>query len=436
MLPQEIIAAKRDGQSLSPAEIKSFIAGFSDNSVGDAQIAAFAMAVIFRGLDNAETVALTEAMRDSGEVMGWRDLDRPVIDKHSTGGIGDNVSLMLAPILAACGACVPMISGRGLGHTGGTLDKLESIPGYTIVPDGETFRRTVRDVGCAIVGPTATLAPADGRFYRVRDVTATVASVPLIVASILSKKLAEGLSALTLDVKTGSGAFMESEADARSLAENLVAVANGAGLKTSALITRMDQALASSAGNAVEVKNAVDFLTGTRREARVETVTLALAAEMLTLSGLAENAQAAHDIARRALDSGAAAERFGEMVAALGGPADFVDRLDANLPQAPLVRPVTANTPGFVTAVDAKALGLAVVELGGGRRLPDDAIDHSVGLTGLAEIGQVVAKGEPLAMVHARDDAGLQRAAARVRAAYGLGETAVDASEPVLARIG
>ena len=435
MLPQEIIAKKRDGKSLSPDEIKTLVAGFSDASISDAQIAAFAMAVIFRGLGRAETVALTEAMRDSGEVMAWSGLDRPVVDKHSTGGVGDNVSLMLAPILAACGAAVPMISGRGLGHTGGTLDKLESIPGYSVVPDGATFRRTVAEVGCAIVGQTARLAPADGRFYRVRDVTATVESVPLIVASILSKKLAEGLGALVLDVKTGSGAFMAAENDARDLAENLVAVANGAGLSTTALITRMDQALASSAGNAVEVANAVDFLSGAHRDRRLETVTLALAAELLTLSGLAPSAEAGLAIARRALDSGAAAERFGRMVAGLGGPADFVERMGAYLPKAPLLRPVTADDTGIVTAVDARALGLAVVELGGGRRLPEDAIDHAVGLTQLAEVGRPLQAREPLAIIHARDEVGFARAADRVRAAYRLGDAAPSDTAPVLSRI-
>ncbi|MAU97211.1 MAG: thymidine phosphorylase [Fulvimarina sp.] len=435
MLPQEIIARKRDGKSLSADEIGSFVAGFADGSISDAQIAAFAMAVIFRGLTRAETVALTEAMRDSGAVMAWPGLDRPVVDKHSTGGIGDNVSLMLAPILAASGAAVPMISGRGLGHTGGTLDKLEAIPGYRIVPDGETFRRTVTEIGCAIVGQTAELAPADGRFYRVRDVTATVESVPLIVASILSKKLAEGLDTLVLDVKTGSGAFMTEEHAARDLAETLVAVANGAGLKTAALITPMDQALASAAGNAVEVRNAVDFLTGARRDARLEAVTLALAGEALSLSGLAETAASGEAMARRALQSGAAAERFGRMVTALGGPADFVERMDTHLPQAPILRPVTAGTAGGVTAVDAKALGLAVVELGGGRRLPEDAIDHAVGLTGLAEIGQELAPGEPLAMIHARDVAGFERAAERVRAAYRLGVAAPAETSSVLSRI-
>lgn len=435
MLPQEIIAMKRDGKSLSKDEIGSFVAGFADGSISDAQIAAFAMAVIFRGLTRAETVALTEAMRDSGAVMAWPFLDRPVVDKHSTGGIGDNVSLMLAPILAASGAAVPMISGRGLGHTGGTLDKLEAIPGYRIVPDGETFRRTVTEIGCAIVGQTAELAPADGRFYRVRDVTATVESVPLIVASILSKKLAEGLSALVLDVKTGSGAFMAKESDARDLAETLVAVADGAGLQTTALVTRMDQALASSAGNAVEVANAVRFLTGAHRDGRLEQVTLALAGEALALSGLAVDGDAGEAMARRSLDSGAAAERFAKMVSALGGPADFVERMEGHLPKAPIERPVTAETTGFVATVDAKALGLAVVELGGGRRLPEDAIDHAVGLTRLAEVGQELAPGEPLAMIHTRDEGGFARAAERVRAAYRLGDKPPQGPAPVIGRI-
>ncbi|MBO0662000.1 thymidine phosphorylase [Jiella sp. MQZ9-1] len=435
MLPQEVIARKRDGLTLSAGEIRDFVTGFADGTVGDAQIAAFAMAVIFRGLAREETVALTEAMRDSGAVMAWPGLDKPVVDKHSTGGIGDNVSLMLAPILAACGAAVPMISGRGLGHTGGTLDKLEAIPGYRVVPDNATSRRTVSEVGCAIVGPTAELAPADGRFYRVRDVTATVESVPLIVASILSKKLAEGLSALVLDVKTGSGAFMVEEAAARDLAEQLTSVANGAGLKTRALLTRMDQALAPCAGNAVEVKNAIDFLTGAHRDKRLEAVTLALAAELLTLCGLAGDIDAGRAMANRALDGGAAAERFGRMVAALGGPTDLIERVGDHLPRAPLLRPVAAAGGGVVQTVDARALGLAVVELGGGRRLPEDRIDPAVGLSALAAIGQRLAPDEPLALVHARDEAGFERAAARVRAAYRLAEAVPPALPPVLEHI-
>ncbi|EAS49545.1 thymidine phosphorylase [Aurantimonas manganoxydans SI85-9A1] len=434
ILPQEFIRAKRDGETLDPDAIKAFIAGFDDGSVTEGQVAAFAMAVFFRGMARDETVALTEAMRDSGETLDWSDLDRPVVDKHSTGGIGDNVSLMLAPIVAACGAAVPMISGRGLGHTGGTLDKMESIPGYSVTPDNATFRRTVREVGCAIIGQTGQLAPADKRFYGVRDVTATVESIPLITASILSKKLAGGLEGLVLDVKCGSGAFMASEADARALATSLVEVANGAGLKTTALITRMDQALASAAGNAVEVRNAVRFLTGEHRDAALEEVTLALAAEMLVLAGLAPDLTAAEAKARTALDDGRAAEIFGRMVAALGGPADFVERMDAYLPKAPVIRPIAATRQGTVTAVDARQLGLCIVGLGGGRTRPQDAVDHSVGLTELAAIGTVLGEGDPIAMVHARDGAAAEAA---VRAAYSFGDAEPDGSRPaVIDRIG
>ncbi|MAP17693.1 MAG: thymidine phosphorylase [Aurantimonas sp.] len=435
VLPQEFIRAKRDGETLAPADIKAFIAGFDDGSVTEGQVAAFAMAVFFRGMARDETVALTEAMRDSGDVLDWSGLDRPIVDKHSTGGIGDNVSLMLAPIVAACGAAVPMISGRGLGHTGGTLDKMESIPGYSVTPDNATFRRTVRDVGCAIIGQTGQLAPADKRFYGVRDVTATVESIPLITASILSKKLAGGLEGLVLDVKCGSGAFMASEADARALATSLVEVANGAGLKTTALITRMDQALASAAGNAVEVRNAVRFLTGEHRDAALEEVTLALASEMLVLAGLAPNLVAGEAKARTALDDGRAAEIFGRMVAALGGPVDFVARMDAYLPKAQVVVDVLTEEDGFIATIDARRLGLAVVELGGGRTRPQDTVDHAVGLSDLAPIGRKVRRGEALGCVYARDEAAAERATMALRQAYAIRQKAVECSSSVLQRV-
>ncbi|MCB8840710.1 thymidine phosphorylase [Aurantimonas sp. VKM B-3413] len=437
ILPQELIRQKRDGGALDPEAIKAFIAGFEDERVTEGQVAAFAMAVFFRGMTSAETVALTEAMRDSGDTLDWSGLDRPVVDKHSTGGVGDNVSLMLAPIVAVCGAAVPMISGRGLGHTGGTLDKMEAIPGYSVTPDNETFRRTVRDVGCAIIGQTGRLAPADKRFYAVRDVTATVESIPLITASILSKKLAAGLQGLVLDVKSGSGAFMAKEEDARALAEGLVAVANGAGLATTALLTRMDEALASAAGNAVEVENAVRFLTGDHHDGALEAVTLALAAEMLVLARLAETPDAGRAMAAKALADGQAAEVFGRMVKALGGPGDFVERMGAYLPKAPVVREVTAESAGHVAAVDARALGLAVVELGGGRTRPQDEIDHAVGLTGLARIGSQLEAGDRLGTIHARSEDAFARAAAMLRAAYRLSDEAVAAPGPaVIARVG
>jgi thymidine phosphorylase len=320
MLAQELIRRKRDGKDLAPADIADFIAGLTAGSVSEGQAAAFAMAVFLRGMSRAEAVALTAAMRDSGTVLDWRDLGRPVVDKHSTGGVGDNVSLMLAPMLAALGCAVPMISGRGLGHTGGTLDKLDSIPGYVSQPDLDLFRKVVRAAGCAVIGQTADLAPADKRLYAIRDVTGTVESVPLITASILSKKLAAGLEQLVLDVKTGTGAFMATPEEARELTESLVSVANGAGLKTSALITDMNEPLASAAGNAVEIANALDYLIGVRRDPRLHEVTLALGAELLQLAGLAPDDAEGRAMLEGALATGKAAEHFQTMVAGLGGP--------------------------------------------------------------------------------------------------------------------
>ncbi|WP_182086085.1 thymidine phosphorylase [Aureimonas sp. ME7] len=432
-LPTEIIRTKRDGGALAPADIADFVSGVADERIGDAQIAAFAMAVFLQGMTPVETVALTLAMRDSGDVLHWADLPGPVLDKHSTGGVGDNVSLMLAPILSACGAFVPMISGRGLGHTGGTLDKLEAIPGYDVTPDAEPFRRTVREAGCAIVGPTARLAPADGRIYAVRDTTATVESVPLIVASILSKKLAAGLGTLVLDVKTGSGAFMANEGEARALARALVDVANGAGLRCTALVTNMDEPLAGDAGNALEIGNAVRFLTEERRDARLETVTLALAAEALASSGLVADTAEGEKRAREALSSGRAAERFARMVASLGGPADLLERPDAHLAQAPIVRPVPAGEDGFVSRIDTRALGMVVVELGGGRAKPGDPIDPAVGLARIAPLGTRLSRGDPLGFVHARTPAEADRAIAGVARAIALGQ-ALDPRPAVLDR--
>ncbi|WP_062207272.1 thymidine phosphorylase [Aureimonas sp. AU12] len=423
-LPQEIIRDKRDGRTIGGADIADLVAGITSGAVVDAQIAAFAMAVFLRGMDGSETVALTVAMRDSGDVLDWRWLDRPVIDKHSTGGVGDNVSLMLAPILAACGAAVPMISGRGLGHTGGTLDKLEAIPGYTVVPDPVVFRRVVDEIGCAIVGQSARLAPADGRIYAVRDTTATVESIPLIVASILSKKLAAGVQGLVLDVKTGSGAFMADIDDARALARALVEVAGGSGLRAAALVTGMDEPLASDAGNAVEIRNAVRFLTGERRDPRLLAVTLSLAAEMLVLAGLAVSAAEGERMALAALIEGHAAERFARMVAALGGPNDFVEWMDRHLARAPVVRPVPADRDGCVASIATRVVGLAVVTLGGGRTRPGDPVDPAVGITGILPLGTDVTTGEPLAFVHARDEAAAERAVAALRGAITVGDVA------------
>lgn len=435
MLAQEIIALKRDGGHLSGEEIRFMVEGLTSEAISEGQVAAFAMAVFFRGLGLEERVALTLAMRDSGTVLEW-DLPGPVVDKHSTGGVGDNVSLMLAPALAACGAYVPMISGRGLGHTGGTLDKFDAIPGYVTQPDAATFRRVVGEVGCAIIGQTADIAPADRRFYGIRDVTATVESLDLITASILSKKLAAGLGGLVLDVKAGSGAFMATTEAARALAEALVEVANGAGCPTRALITDMNEPLASAAGNALEMANAARFLTGEAVDGRLWDVTVALGAEALALSGLAGSVAEGADRMAMAFESGAAAETFGRMVAALGGPADFLEGFERYLPRAPVMRDVMAGQSGFVTAIDTRALGIAVVELGGGRRRASDRIDPSVGLEGLAGLGMSVDAGTPIARVHAADEDGLKAAEARIRAAYNVTDRPVVETPLVVERLG
>jgi thymidine phosphorylase len=423
-LPQEVILKKRNGQPLASAEIAEFIAGFASGSVSHAQAAAFAMAVYFRDMTMPERVALTVAMRDSGNVLDWSDLDGPVADKHSTGGVGDNVSLMLAPILAAIGIYVPMISGRGLGHTGGTLDKFDAIPGYTTSPDNALFRRVVKSTGCAIIGQTADLAPADKTLYAIRDVTGTVESIALITASILSKKLAAGLGALLLDVKTGSGAFMPTLEKSRDLAQSLVEVANGAGLKTGALITDMNEPLASAAGNGLEVRNAVDFLTGRHQDVRLREVTLAHCAMLAQMTGIAPGLGAGRRLVEDALNSGRATERFGMMVAGLGGPADFVENMDNYLASAPIVRDVFVDGEGFIAEIDTRGVGMAVVALGGGRATPTDTIDHRVGLDRLVGLGAIVDRSMPIARIHARDEASAADAEARLKSAYRLGDHA------------
>ena len=422
MLPQEIVRKKRDGQTLTPEEIAFFVKGLADETITEGQVAAFAMAVFFKGLTVEERVGLTLGMRDSGDVLDWSDVDAPVLDKHSTGGVGDNVSLMLAPALAACGAAVPMISGRGLGHTGGTLDKFDSIPGYQTQPDNALFKKVVKEVGCAIIGQTGNLAPADKRFYGIRDVTATVESIDLITASILSKKLAAGLEGLVLDVKWGTGAFMAKLEDARALAQSLVLVANGAGLKTTAILTDMNEPLASAAGNAIEVQNAVDFLKGTAIDNRLWDVTVAQGGELLATGGLADDAADGEAKMREAFESGKAAEIFAKMVTALGGPADFMEKSELYLAKAPIEAPVYADRDGIVTGVDARQVGLAVVALGGGRTFAAQKIDPAVGLTNLAGLGNSIDSDAPLAIVHAQTQDQVEEASRMVRAAYQIGD--------------
>ncbi|MEZ8968674.1 thymidine phosphorylase [Vibrio breoganii] len=423
-LPQEIIRKKRDGEILTADEINFFIQGVAKNTVSEGQIAAFAMTIFFNEMTMPERIALTCAMRDSGMVIDWSHMnfDGPIVDKHSTGGVGDVTSLMLGPMVAACGGFVPMISGRGLGHTGGTLDKLESIPGYNITPNNDVFGKVTKEAGVAIIGQTGDLAPADKRVYATRDITATVDNISLITASILSKKLAAGLDSLVMDVKVGSGAFMPTYEASEELARSIVAVANGAGTKTTAILTDMNQVLASSAGNAVEVREAVRFLTGEYRNPRLLEVTMASCCEMLVLGKLAESTEQAEEMLMTVLDNGKAAECFNKMVAGLGGPSDFVSNYNKYLPVAEIIKPVFADASGVITSMDTRAIGMAVVGMGGGRRVATDSIDYAVGFDQFARLGDAVDANQPLAVIHARNEQQWQEAANSLKAAIHIGD--------------
>jgi thymidine phosphorylase len=436
-LAQEVIRRKRDGLALSPGEIGFMVSGLTDGSLSEGQVAAFAMAVFFRGMTMDERVVLTRCMLESGQTLSWEDrAGSPVLDKHSTGGVGDKVSLILAPIVAACGGRVPMISGRGLAHTGGTRDKMESIPGYNTAPDIPLLRRCIAEAGCAIIGQTGDLAPADRRFFAIRDVTATVESVPLITASILSKKLAAGLHGLVLNVTTGNGAFASGISLARDIAGSIVTVARGAGLPTTALITDMNQVLGRSAGNALEVEEAVAFLRSRQgRDLRLEEVVLALAGEMLAIGDLTESPEAGREMARAALDDGRPAEIFQRMVSSLGGPADFTARAKRYLPAAPIRIACLPERSGVVTAMDTRAVGLVVLSLGGGRRRAEDTIDHSVGLTDVCAPGEEVGAERPLAVVHAATPDDADAACRSLRAAIAVGDQAPERLPVVVERI-
>ena len=404
MLFADVIRTKRDGGELSDAQIDYLVDGLADESIPGEQVAAFAMAVFLNSMTFDETAKLTLSMASSGTVLDWSNegLNGPVVDKHSTGGVGDKVSFLLAPIAAACGCYVPMISGRGLGHTGGTTDKAESIPGYNTAPDFATFKKVVKVAGCAIIGQTADLAPADRRLYAIRDVTGTVASVPLITASILSKKIAAGLGSLVMDVKVGSGAFMESAERARELAESIIATAARAKLKTHALITDMNQVLGTTVGNALEIGEAVRYLRNESRNPRLDAVVLGLCAEMLLVARVETDREAATRRCDEAVTSGRAAEVFAAMCASLGGPDDFIDNSDKYLVQAPVVRAVRAK--GYLTRIDTRAVGNAIIELGGSRRKVGEALDLSVGFSDVAPIGTLLDAETPLAVVHAASD--------------------------------
>ena len=442
-LPQEIIRKKRDGEILTAEEINFFIQGVADDSISEGQIAAFAMTIFFNEMNMDERIALTCAMRDSGMVIDWSymNFSGPIVDKHSTGGVGDVTSLMLGAMVAACGGFVAMISGRGLGHTGGTLDKLESIPGYNIVPSNEIFGDVTKEAGVAIIGQTGDLAPADKRVYATRDITATVDNISLITASILSKKLAAGLDSLVMDVKVGSGAFMPTYQASEELAKSIVAVANGAGTKTTAILTDMNQVLASSAGNALEVKEAVQFLTGETnsrgeiRNPRLLEVTMALCAEMLVLGHLAENTEQARSKLQEVLNNGSAATCFGKMVAGLGGPKDFIQNYDAYLPKAEVIKPVYAKHTGTVTAMDTRAIGMAVVSMGGGRKVASDCIDYAVGFDQFIRLGEQVDDNTPLAVIHARSEQQWQQAANELQQAITVSNEAYQPTPEIYRQI-
>ncbi len=431
-IPQDIIRSKRNKQILTQTQINNFVAGLVSGQFTDAQVGAMAMAIFQNGMENQEKVAFTLAMMNSGTVLNWQGfIDGPIVDKHSTGGVGDKVSLMLAPIVAACGAFVPMISGRGLGHTGGTSDKLESIPGFNIHPSLDHFKKTVKKIGTAIISQTDDLAPADKRLYSIRDVTSTVESIPLITASILSKKLATGLDSLVMDVKIGNGAMMASLTDAKALAQSIVDVANGAGVTTSALITDMNQVLGKTAGNAIEIVETVDYLTGTCREPRLHQVTMALAAQMLVSSKVAKDQQQGREMAQVALDTGKAAEIFEQMIAALGGSANFLSDYEQQLTVANVVKDVCATRSGFITQMQTRDIGMAVVSLGGGRLDHQQPVDHSVGFSDILPKGTQVATGDVIAKVHAKNENNALRAVEQYLAAVEISEEIV-ATEPVI----
>ena len=404
MLPQEIIRIKRNGHTLNDSQINSFVNGLVDGSFSDSQVGAMAMAIFQKGMSVDEKVTLTKAMMNSGDVLSWEGYDAPIVDKHSTGGVGDKVSFMLAAIVSACGAFVPMIAGRGLGHTGGTADKLESITGFNVEPTISEFKRVVKDVGVAIISQTDNLAPADKRLYGIRDVTATVESIPLITASILSKKIAAGLDTLVMDVKVGNGAMMSSLEDAKALADSISSVANGAGVKTQAIITDMNQVLGTSAGNAIEMYETAKYLTGKQREPRLHKVVKTLASAMLVNTGLATDERDAYLKIDKALHSGKAAEIFERMIAALGGPKDFVENPWGSMNKAQVIMEVKASQHGYLAQMNTRDVGMSVVSLGGGRTAPGQKVDHTVGFDRILPLGVQVNNGEVIARVHARDE--------------------------------
>ncbi len=436
MLPQEIIRKTRNHEQLSAEEINFFIKKMTSGEIADIQAASWSMAIFLNGLSREETLALTLAMRDSGEKLEWKELtDKPIVDKHSTGGVGDKVSLMLAPMLAACGAYVPMIAGRGLGHTGGTLDKLDSLKGYKTNVDIATFKKAVKEAGCAIIGQTADLAPADKKLYAIRDVCATVESIPLITASILAKKLAAGLQYLVMDIKCGSGAFMENMQRASELAYSIVEVANEAGTKTSALLTDMNSVLGKTVGNALELTEAIEYLQGKKADERLDTVTMALCKELLINSGIAKDELEAEVKLRQSISTGAAYEHFCKMAEMLGADMDILDNYEQKKPQAPYVEAIYPETSGYVESIDTREVGLGVIMLGGGRTRPEQQINYTTGFTDFCQIGDKVNSKTPLCYIHAEDKEAIALVSEVVRKAIKISADAPTQTPIILRKI-
>ena len=404
MLPQEIIRKTRNKEVITKEEIDFLVKGIASGTLADIQAASFTMAVFLNGLTKDETLNLTLAMRDSGQTLDFKDINAPIVDKHSTGGVGDKVSLMLAPMLASCGVYVPMIAGRGLGHTGGTLDKLDSISGYKTNVDVKTFKDTVKKVGCAIIGQTSNLAPADKKLYAIRDVCATVESIPLITASILSKKLAAGLKYLVMDIKCGNGAFMDSKKRAIELAKSIVNVANGAGTKTTALLTDMNSVLGLTVGNALELEEALDYLKGKTPNKRLDIVTKELCCELLINCNVAKNKDAALKMLNQSIEKGYAYEKFIKMAVSLGADAKVLENYETKLPKAKYVKPIFATTEGYIKEIDTRKVGLGVIMLGGGRTSPAESINYTTGFTSFCQIGDKVDAKTPICYIHAEDE--------------------------------
>lgn len=436
MLPQEIIRKVRNHETLTADEMNFFIQGMSKGEIADIQAASFSMAVFLNGLSEEETLALTLAMRDSGTKLEWHELEgKPIVDKHSTGGVGDKVSLMLAPMLAVCGAYVPMIAGRGLGHTGGTLDKLDSIEGYKTSVNIKTFKSAVKEVGCAIIGQTANLAPADKKLYAIRDVCATVESIPLITASILSKKLAAGLQYLVMDIKCGNGAFMENMKRASDLAHSIARVANGAGTKTTALLTDMNSVLGTAVGNALEVKEALAYLKGEKADKRLDEVTIALCSELLINCGLANNKEKAEEMLRHSISSGMAYEKFIKMAGVLGANVAVLYKFDEKGPKAKYIKPIYSQKKGFVEKIDTRKVGLGVIMLGGGRTTPEQRINYTTGFTSFCQIGNKVDEKTPLCYIHAEDESVISEVSDLIRDAVVISENEAEITPTIIRKI-